>query len=299
MKPQQKQRPKSTARLNPRIVRLINKYVTNKPEDIIFIGRQLRLIFGAHFPKSHWKETGIKLPYTEAAAIRALSEDPYMTDPRNMKHFPSDRGTIIALWEFLQSCIREGNPKLFLQKIKDGTINPDIRRNQVRDLKKFGGMSIPQIRTFRKREALADKTAQTGHDIHTGDFRLLYDLVGPEEAAMCFCDPPWQKKDVNLFGPMAKLVAEKLKRSGYCLALCGDDVLKEAMRQMDEHLIFRRIFTLVYTGNTMKRYATNEWCHGQHILVYQKATETIKCPRMVMNARVNSSKAEKSYHESF
>jgi hypothetical protein len=262
--------PRRTADQIHKLVKEINARIADKSEDIIRIGVLLHKAFGEKLPKSKWNDWGVRLPYREAYELRELAQHPWMADPENLKHFPAKRSLMIDLWRLLKHLTKIGKPELFLQRIKDGTINSSMYRGRIRDLITLDGMTAEQRRTEFRKAALADPAYYDGSSIHTGDYTILYDILKKKPVDMLFTAPPWEKESVHLYGGLAKLAAATLTPGGWCLAYCGQDSLAEVIKLMSEHLEYYWTFAVRYGHRKPRRQHVNIGSQWNPILVFRK-----------------------------
>jgi hypothetical protein len=264
-----------TARQIKSLINEINIRLTNLPADLVWIGDQLTVIYGQELPKKDWKKRGIKMSYTTATEIRKLAHIPLMRDPYYQSHFPNKRDDIIAL-----SRLAVKNPACFIESRLNGTMHNNMKREDIRDLIEFGHTK-EQLRTIRLRECAANPDLQSGHNIHTGDYSMLSEILADNSVPLFFTDPPWQHDSLQLYGGLARLAAQKLQPGGLCLVYCGLDNLDVIFRLMGEHLKYYSMFVIHYEGGLTKFRKHNNIKSGmQPILVYQKPTAKSKMKKL-------------------
>jgi hypothetical protein len=273
--------------------KLINEVLIDTPEKIIQIGDWLYEAYGDRLPKAAWKKQGIKISYTEASELKALSQDPVMR--RNKKSFPPNRNAVIRLWRLLQHLRKIGREHLFQKRCDDEAINIEMHRGQIDDLRKLDGMTPEQRRADFRKAAIANPAYHDGSNIHTGDYTLLYDLLEDISVDMFFTDPPWDKQSVHLYGGLAKLAVKKLKPGGWCLAYCGHDSFLEVANLMAEHLESYWMFAVRYPHRKQPRRHKNIGSIWNPILAFRKRPFT-RQPKLVVDL-IDGDKDGKNFHE--
>ena len=81
--------------------------------------------------------------------------------------------------------------------------------------------------------------------ITTGDARELAKLIPDESIDLIFCDPPYIKEHMHLYGWLSEVASHKLKPGGFCLAYSGDARKYEAMQHLGENLTYAYDFAVL------------------------------------------------------
>jgi 16S rRNA G966 N2-methylase RsmD len=73
--------------------------------------------------------------------------------------------------------------------------------------------------------------------------------VADDSVDLVFCDPPYAKKFVPLFGDLAQFAARTLIDGGSLLAYCGHHSLPEVLALMTPHVEFFWTCALVHSSS--------------------------------------------------
>lgn len=273
------------------LVEAINARLIETPENILFIGETLMKMFPKCLPKKHWADYGIKLSYFDATRMVALAKCPETTDPNNLRHFPANRSTLFEI-----RLLAEEKPHLFQKAMTDDhngyrLINPEVTRQNIRDYRKYGGRRLEDLREETRQDALADPAYQSGENIYTGDFSLLYDIVADTSVNLILTDPVWS--EIHLYAELARLASAKLKPGGLCLAYVGQQFLKLVMDEMSKHLEYYWLFGVRY-GTGRATWPRNIANRLRPILAFAKPPVR-KNPSMLMD--LIDGERDKRHHE--
>jgi 16S rRNA G966 N2-methylase RsmD len=98
-------------------------------------------------------------------------------------------------------------------------------------------------------EALPSTGERPEAKVITGDFRIEGHAVADASTDLVFCDPPYDKKHVPLFGDLAVFAARVLRAGGSLITFVGHKTLPEVLPLMTPHLRFHWTCAAVHSGN--------------------------------------------------
>jgi hypothetical protein len=222
------------------VVSSINARLRNRPEDFIEIGRQLDTIWSL-LRKKDWKKYGFLpiLTYEVASQLRQMPGYPEMIDPDNLKRFPCDLTTMIAVLQMVKQ-----SHDTFEEAMEEAWINPEVGKHDIRFIRKFGKPK-DVIHKERHEAAVNNPQFSEGNQILTGRFQdLLPDALEDNSTDLFVVDPPWAKETIEEFGDAAEIAQRKLKTGGFLMAYTGHNFLDAKLQAMSLHLTYFWIFAV-------------------------------------------------------
>jgi ParB-like chromosome segregation protein Spo0J len=104
----------------------------------------------------------------------------------------------------------------------------------------------------QKAAAMAKRVQEAAHleveGFHFGDFREVAKMIPDGSVELIFCDPPYDRKSLPLFGELAKVAAAKLCRGGSLLCYASRPILYETLALMTPHLRLWWTLAVIHTG---------------------------------------------------
>ncbi len=291
-----------------RICAKIRARWSSKAEDIIQVAKWIYEAFANRLPLKDYGDYNLGIKRGIAKELRAVGRHPWMTDKKNVESFPDNVDDIISLFWLLRHLERHGLQQRFLDRMKDETINPEMFRSHIRQLKDLDGRTEQQIRDERIRVALADPTFRTGFGIYTADFRKLDDLVKDNSVDLWFVDAEWN--DTAIHHDVSALAFKKVQPSGLYVVLCGNDQYFDVLRISWERFLPMSGYHLFHTHRKKRRYISkrstvlgeaarkrNEHYHLQPVLIFYKPPEPEKFPLVGSTTDYKLAHKDKLHHE--
>ena len=85
-----------------------------------------------------------------------------------------------------------------------------------------------------------------------GDFRLVSKVIPDDSIDLIFTDPPYAKKDIDLFTGLGQLAYKKLREGGNLVTYCGTGTLLEAGNRISSAgLNYVWTFPVILTGHSV------------------------------------------------
>ena len=132
-------------------------------------------------------------------------------------------------------------------------------------------------------------------NIYTGDARELAKGIPDASVDLIFCDPPYIKEYIHLYGWLAETAARILKPNGFLFAYAGVYWKWNVMRLMSEHMDYWFDMVLYNTGNSPVMWNKNVVSRYKSILVYSRKGETPKARVMALSYWMGGGE-DKRYH---
>jgi len=143
-------------------------------------------------------------------------------------------------------------------------------------------------------EAAAKAEPQFFDNIHVGDFRDHMDKVADGSLSLIFTDPPYDRKAIELFGPLADFADAKLCEGGSLICYVGQTQIPSAIAILSSQLRYWWTLCCLHTGgaNLMNEYGIR--CGWKAVLWFVKGTRDNKEDIV---SDVMSGGREKSHHD--
>jgi 16S rRNA G966 N2-methylase RsmD len=131
-------------------------------------------------------------------------------------------------------------PELF-ERVKEGKLTiPQAKKKQKRDQRE------------KRRQALANQPVIDDPTIWHGDFRELGSDIPDNSVDLIFTDPPYDEKNIPLYGDLAELGARVLKPGGSLICYVGHYALPDVLPLMTPHLRYWWTLACVHSGNAAR-----------------------------------------------
>lgn len=132
------------------------------------------------------------------------------------------------------------------------------------------------------------------YGVITGDFREHADRVSDNSVDLIFCDPPYDRDSVGLYGDLAEFGAAKLVNGGSLMCYAGHYLLPDIFKLMTPHLRYWWMCGCYHTGQLARMTEYGIVVHWKPILWF------VKVARGDKNAFIDdlvSGGQEKSHHK--
>jgi site-specific DNA-methyltransferase (adenine-specific) len=103
-----------------------------------------------------------------------------------------------------------------------------------------------------ERRQLAATVRDLHPDIRVGDFRSVLADVPDDSVSLIFCDPPYNKESVPLYGELAAHAARILKPGGSCIVYAPSHALITVGSLMEAHLRWWWPLAIKHTGRNAR-----------------------------------------------
>ena len=117
--------------------------------------------------------------------------------------------------------------------------------------------------------------AQASIQLAQADIQAL--PLADNSVDLVFCDPPYHRKYLHLYGWLAEEAARVLKPGGFLLAMCGGMELNEDMRLLGEHLTWFWNYEVFMTNVSTVIWPKRTIARNKPILAYSKGAGMPRC----------------------
>lgn len=106
--------------------------------------------------------------------------------------------------------------------------------------------------------------------ITTGDARVLAEQIPDESIDLIFCDPPYVKEQMHLYGWLSEVASRVLKPDGFCMAYVGTYWKFEAMQLLSSRLVYYWDCIAIHNRNKPIMWATWDRASYKSIVVFAR-----------------------------